>query len=262
MRKAFIYSFLFHLGVVVLATGRHPWLQAPAGGGCRDNGGGYRRFDGDDQKPEAAARGRTRTEGRTAAQHRHRRRNRAPRPRPNRSPKPAPEEPDAVEGSARAGASAAGAAGGEAGRHRHAGAKPRPKNIKKKDDFDDMLNTLALDDDKPADRADKKSEEKDFFDSWTWRDRDRRQHEAPRRDPDRHDNWNQADGQREGCASPPDREVLERADRRAQSRGVGVEIKIWMNRDRTVRKAVIVDTARMAATDFSGPWPKARGGLV
>jgi len=130
-------------------------------------------------------------------------------------------------------------------------AKPRPKNIKKKDDFDSMLNTLELDNDKPVDAPDKPTKEKDFFDELNLDEIETADKPKPREETQ----IATVIGTR---LTVSEKDALRRQIEKCWNVPIGarnpeelvVEIRIRVNRDRTVRDALIVDTSRMAGDTF------------
>lgn len=128
-------------------------------------------------------------------------------------------------------------------------AKPRPKTVKKKDPFESMLNNIKLDDE-PVDSPDKKSKQKDFFDTLE----DSIETEAK---PQPREKTQIATilGTR---LTVSEIDAVRRQFEKCWNVPIGarnpeeliVEVKVRVNRDRTVRDAVIVDQARTASDTF------------
>lgn len=250
MRKAFIYSVLFHVGIVVLATvdilTSRPLPVEDIQ--TMEVEIADLTVTTRNQKPPREAEPEPKDEKPAKPPP-------APKPRPapppEPEPEPVPEEPEAVEAPPEPEPEPP-----EPPEEKQVAivtptAKPRPKVVKKKDDFENMLDTIELDDDKPADAPDKKSEEKDFFDELnldeietddTPKPRERTQIASIIGTRLTVSEEDAAKRQIEGCWNVP---IGAR-----NPEELAVEIKIWMNPDRTVRKAIIVDTARMAADKF------------
>jgi len=253
MRKAFIFSVLFHLGIVVMAL-----VGIPVGEPLPVEV--VETMDVDIAELTVTTRNQKppREEEPEPKEEQTPKPPPAPKPRPAPPPEPEPEpepEPAPEEVVAPPEPEPEPAPPEEPKEEQVAivtpVAKPRPKNIKKKDDFADMLNTLTLDDEKPADAPDKKSKEKDFLDELNLdeivtddkpKPREKTQIatiigtrltvsevDAVRRQFEKC--WNVPIGARN-----PEELV--------------VEIKVRVNPDRTVRDAVIVDQARTAADSF------------
>lgn len=255
MRKAFTYSFLFHLGIVVVAL-----IGIPASELLPVEDIETMDVDIADltvttknrkpppplDEPEAKEVQATKPPPPPPPKPRP-----APPPEPEPEPEPAPEAPEAVDAPPEP-----EPAPPEPPEEKQVAlvtptAKPRPKNIKKKNDFDDMLNNLALDDDQPADAPDKKSTEKDFFDELNLDEIETAEKPAPREKTQlapiigtrltvseedslrRHIEpcWNVQIGAR----NPEELAVL---------------IRLYINRDGTVRKAEVVDKIRMGSDRF------------
>lgn len=254
MRKAFTYSFLFHLGIVVVAL-----IGIPASELLPVEDIETMDVDIADltvttknrkppplDEPEAKEIQAIKPPPPPPPKPRP-----TPPPEPEPEPEPAPEAPEAVEAPPEP-----EPAPPEPPEEKQVAlvtptAKPRPKNIKKKNDFDDMLNTLTLDDDQPADAPDKKSTEKDFFDELNLDEIKPDEEPAPR--------------EKTQLASiigtrltVSEKDALRRQIEQCWNVPIGarnpeelvVEIKIQVNRDRTVRDAVIVDYARVASDKF------------
>lgn len=250
MRKAFIFSALFHLGILVVAL-----VGIPAGKPLPVEVVETMEVEIADltvttrsQKPPREVEPESKEEKPAKPPP-------APKPRPapppEPEPEPAPEEPEAVETPPKP-----EPAPPEPPEEKQVAivtpaAKPRPKIVKKKDDFDNMLNTLELDDDKPADAPDKDSEEEDFFDSLDLDSIETDDEPKPREKTQ----IATIIGTR---LTVSEVDAVKRQFLKCWNVPVGarnpeelvVEIKIWVNRDRTVRHAVIVDTARMASDKF------------
>lgn len=130
-------------------------------------------------------------------------------------------------------------------------AKPRPKNIKKKDDFDNMLAGLTLDEDPPADAPDKKPKEQDFSDILDLDSIETDDKPKPREKTQ----IATVIGTR---LTVSEEDAVRRQIEKCWNVPIGarnpeelvVEIRIRVGRDRTVRDAIIVDSARMAGDKF------------
>lgn len=249
MLKAFTYSFLFHFGIVLLATANFLMPPLPV----EDiqtmeveiaDLTVTTRNQKPPREPEPEPKEKQPAKPPPAPK---------PRPAPKPEPEPAPEEPEPVEAPPEPEPAPAPP---ETPKEEQVAivtptAKPRPKNIKKKDDFDDMLNTLALDDDKPVDAPDKKSKEKDFFDELNLDEIETDDKPKPREE-------TQLAAIIGTRLTVSEKDALRRQIEKCWNVPIGarnpeelvVEIRIRVNRDRTVRDAVIVDTARAAADKF------------
>ncbi|MCK5274902.1 MAG: hypothetical protein KAR37_09665 [Alphaproteobacteria bacterium] len=114
-----------------------------------------------------------------------------------------------------------------------------------------MLNTLALDDDKPVDAPDKESKGKDFFDELNLDEVETDDKPKPREK-------TQIASVIGTRLTVSERDALRRQIEKCWNVPIGarnpeeliVEIKIRVNRDRRVRDAVIVDSARASADKF------------
>lgn len=129
-------------------------------------------------------------------------------------------------------------------------AKPRPKPAKKKDDFESMLKTIDLNDES-VDSPDEKSKEENFFDKLDLDSIETEEKPKPREKTQiatilgTRLTVTEIDAVRrqfENCWNVPigarnPEELI-------------VEVKVRVNRDRTVRDAVIVDQARTASDTF------------
>ncbi|MDH5410434.1 MAG: hypothetical protein OEY16_03520 [Alphaproteobacteria bacterium] len=249
MRKAFIYSLIFHVGVAIVALASIPASNPLP---VED----VSTMDVDIADLTVTTRNRKpppeeKVEPKEAPPAPPPPPKPRPSPPPEPEPEPAPVEPDAVEAPPEP-----EPAPPETPKEQQVAivtptAKPRPKNIKKKDDFDSMLKTLELDDQESADSPDKKPKEKDFFDELNLDEIKPDEEPAPREktqlasiigtrltvsEVDAVKNqfikcWNVPVGARN-----PEELV--------------VEIKIWVDRDRMVRKAQIIDSSRMASDRF------------
>ena len=251
MRKAFIFSILFHLGIVVMAL-----VGIPVGEPLPVEV--VETMDVDIAELTVTTRNQKppREEEPEPKEEQPPKPPPAPKPRPAPAPEPEPEPEPALEEVEAPPEPEPEPAPPETPKEEQVAivtpvAKPRPKNIKKKDDFADMLNTLTLDDEKPVDAPDKKSKEKDFLDELNLdeivtddkpKPREKTQIatiigtrltvsevDAVRRQFEKC--WNVPIGARN-----PEELV--------------VEVKVRVNRDRTVLDAVPVDQARMASDTF------------
>ncbi|MDH5557448.1 MAG: TonB C-terminal domain-containing protein [Alphaproteobacteria bacterium] len=249
MRKAFIYSLIFHVGVAIVALASIPASNPLP---VED----VSTMDVDIADLTVTTRNRKpppeeKVEPKEAPPAPPPPPKPRPSPPPEPEPEPAPVEPDAVEAPPEP-----EPAPPETPKEQQVAivtptAKPRPKNIKKKDDFDSMLKTLELDDQESADSPDKKPKEKDFFDELNLDEIKPDEEPAPR--------------EKTQLASiigtrltVSEKDALRRQIEQCWNVPIGarnpeelvVEIKILVNRDRTVRDAVIVDYARVAADKF------------
>jgi outer membrane biosynthesis protein TonB len=174
-----------------------------------------------------------------------------PPPPPEPEPEPAPEEPEAVEAPPEPEPAPPAPPEEKQVAIVTPAAKPRPKNIKKKDDFDNMLTGLNLDDENPADVDNAKPKEKDFFDSLDLESIETADKPKPR--------------EKTQIASiigtrltVSEEDAVRRQIERCWNVPIGarnpeelvVEIRIRVGRDRNVQKADIVDSGRLAADKF------------
>ena len=247
MRKAFIYSVLFHIGIAALALvtvpGGRPLTVEPAQTLDVEIAG--LTVTTRNKKPQRAQKPKEEKPPKPPP---------APKPRPKPEPEPEPEpDPEAVEVPPEPEPEPAPP---EAPEEKQVAivtpvAKPRPKIVKKKDDFDSMLNTLDLGDDTPVDAPNEKPEEKDFFDKLDLDEIVPEDKTAPREE-------SQIASIIGTKLTVSEVDAVKRQFENCWHVQIGarnpeelvVEIKIWVNRDRMVRKAVIVDTARMATDKF------------
>lgn len=251
MRKAFIYSVLFHLGVVVLALVGIP-LGEPLPVEVVET------MDVDIAELTVTTRKQKppREEEPAPKEEQPPKPPPAPMPRPAPPPEPEPEPAPAPEEAAVPPEPEPEPAPPEEPKEEKVAivtpvAKPRPKNIKKKDDFADMLNTLTLDDEKPVDAPDKKSKEKDFLDELNLDEIVTEDKPKPREKTQ----IATIIGTR---LTVSEVDAVRRQFEKCWNVPIGarnpeelvVEIKVRVNRDRTVRDAVIVDQARTAADTF------------
>lgn len=251
MRKAFIYSVLFHLGVVVLALVGIP-LGEPLPVEVVET------MDVDIAELTVTTRNQKppREEEPAPKEEQPPKPPPAPMPRPAPPPEPEPEPAPAPEEAAVPPEPEPEPAPPEEPKEEKVAivtpvAKPRPKNIKKKDDFADMLNTLTLDDEKPVDAPDKKSKEKDFLDELNLDEIVTEDKPKPREKTQ----IATIIGTR---LTVSEVDAVRRQFEKCWNVPIGarnpeelvVEIKVRVNRDRTVRDAVIVDQARTAADTF------------
>lgn len=251
MRKAFIFSVLFHLGVVVLAL-----VGIPVGEPLPVEV--VETMDVDIAELTVTTRNQKppREEEPEPKEEQPPKPPPAPKPRPAPPPVPEPEpEPAPEEVEAPPEPEPEPAPPEEPKEEKVAivtpVAKPRPKNIKKKDDFADMLNTLTLDDEKPVDAPDKKSKEKDFLDELNLDEIATEDKPKPREKTQ----IATIIGTR---LTVSEVDAVRRQFEKCWNVPIGarnpeelvVEIKVRVNRDRTVRDAVIVDQARTAADSF------------
>ncbi len=130
-------------------------------------------------------------------------------------------------------------------------AKPRPKNIKKKDDFDNMLAGLVLDEDPPADAPDAKPKKDDFFENLDLDSIETDDKPKPREKTQ----IATVIGTR---LTVSEQDAVRRQIEKCWNVPIGarnpeelvVEIRIKVGRDRRVQKAEIVDSARAGADKF------------
>lgn len=250
MRKAFILSALFHLGIVVLAL-----VVIPAGNPLPVEEAETMEVEIADLTMTTRNRKPSREKEPEPKEEQPPKPPPPPKPRPAPLPEPDPEpeepEPEAVESEPES-----EPAPPEQPEELQVAivtpvAKPRPKIVKKKVDFDSMLNTLDLDDDTPADAPDEQSKEKDFFDSLDLDSIVTDDKPKPREK-------TQIASVIGTRLTVSEKDALRRQIENCWHVQIGarnpeelvVEIRIRVNRDRTVRDAVIVDTARAIADKF------------
>jgi len=251
MRKAFIFSVLFHLGIVVMAL-----VGIPVGEPLPVEV--VETMDVDIAELTVTTRNQKppREEEPEPKEEQPPKPPPAPKPRPAPPPAPEPEPEPAPEEVVAPPEPEPEPAPPEEPKEEKVAivtpvAKPRPKNIKKKDDFADMLNTLTLDDEKPVDAPDKKSKEKDFLDELNLDEIVTEDKPKPREKTQ----IATIIGTR---LTVSEVDAVRRQFEKCWNVPIGarnpeelvVEIKVRVNRDRTVLDAVPVDQARMASDTF------------
>jgi len=251
MRKAFIFSILFHLGIVVMAL-----VGIPVGEPLPVEV--VETMDVDIAELTVTTRNQKppREEEPEPKEEQPPKPPPAPKPRPAPAPEPEPVPEPAPEGVEAPPEPEPEPAPPETPKEEQVAivtpvAKPRPKNIKKKDDFADMLNTLTLDDEKPVDAPDKKSKEKDFLDELNLDEIVTEDKPKPREKTQ----IATIIGTR---LTVSEVDAVRRQFEKCWNVPIGarnpeelvVEVKVRVNRDRTVLDAVPVDQARMASDTF------------
>lgn len=130
-------------------------------------------------------------------------------------------------------------------------AKPRPKDVSADSAFDNMLNTLKLDDSKPADTPDTPKKKKDFFDTLNLDNIDPKDKPKPREK-------SQIAAILGTRLTVSEKDALRRQIEKCWNVPIGarnpeelvVQVRIRVNRDRTVQDATIVNSARVASDSF------------
>lgn len=249
MRKAFIYSVLFHIGIAALALvtvpGGRPLTVEPAQ--TLDVEIAELTVTTRNKKPQRAQKPKEEKPPKPPP---------APKPRPKPEPEPEPEpepDPEAVEVPPEPEPEPAPP---EAPEEKQVAivtpvAKPRPKIVKKKDDFDSMLNTLDLGDDTPVEAPNEKPEEKDFFDTLDLDEIVPEDKTAPREE-------SQIASIIGTRLTVSEEDALSRHIEPCWNVQIGarnpeelaVVIRLYMNRDGTVRNAQVVDKIRMSSDRF------------
>ncbi len=246
MRKAFIFSFLLHLGFVMMA-----FVVIPASDPLPVEDVETMEVDIADLTVTTRSQKPPREEEPESKEEPPPKPPPAPKPRPAPEPEPEPvPEPEEAEAPPEPEPAPPEKPEEQQVAIVTPAAKPRPKIVKKKDDFDSMLNTLELDDE-TADATQEKPKEKDFFDSLDLDSIETDDKPQPR--------------EKTQIASiigtrltVSEKDALRRQIEKCWNVPIGarnpeelvVEIKIRVNRDRTVRDAQIVDTTRASADTF------------
>lgn len=249
MRKAFILSALFHLGIAVLAL-----VVIPAGNPLPVEEAETMEVEIADLTMTTRNRKPSREKEPEPKEEQPPKPPPPPKPRPAPLPEPEPEEPEepeAVESEPEP-----EPAPPEQPEELQVAivtpvAKSRPKIVKKKDDFDSMLNTLDLDDDTPAEAPDEQSKEKDFFDSLDLDSIETDDEPKPREK-------TQIASVIGTRLTVSEEDALSRHIEPCWNVQIGarnpeelaVVIRLYVNRDGTVRKAEVVDKFRMSGDRF------------